>query len=130
MIMAPRKIEGRGDLARANSAIMKMCVDNPREDFADLFDTHPPIQSRIDALVKFAGGHDPGPIELTLPDAVTAPAEPSTAGPWGASQTSPQATAPRGAAALRPGGSQPGGERPPAESLGPPGPWGPREGEP
>jgi hypothetical protein len=24
------------------------------------------VQSRVDALVKFAGGHDPGP--LTLPD--------------------------------------------------------------
>jgi heat shock protein HtpX len=88
MIMALRKIEGRGDLARANSAVMEMCVDNPREDFADLFDTHPPIQSRIDALVKFAGGHDPGLIELPSPDKVAAEGqtEPS-AGPWGGPDT-------------------------------------------
>jgi heat shock protein HtpX len=64
MIVALRKIEGRGDLNRANSAIMEMCVDNPREDAANLFDTHPPIKNRIEALIKFAGGHDPGPIAL------------------------------------------------------------------
>jgi heat shock protein HtpX len=125
MIMALRKIEGRGDLARANSAIMEMCIDNPREDFADLFDTHPPIQSRIDALVKFAGGHDPGPIELPSPEEATA--EPSTAGPWGASET-PSDARPRDAGAVLPGGPQPWGQSPPTEPLGPPGPWGPRQG--
>jgi heat shock protein HtpX len=26
-----------------------------------LFASHPPIQKRIDALVKFGGGRDPGP---------------------------------------------------------------------
>jgi heat shock protein HtpX len=125
MIMALRKIEGRGDLARANSAIMEMCVDNPREDFADLFDTHPPIQSRIDALVKFAGGHDPGPIELPSVEEATAQAEPSRVGPWGASE----ATAPLDAGAFPAGRPQPWGDRPPpsTEPLGPPGPWGPRQ---
>ena len=48
----------------ATSAVMEMCVDNPREDFADLFDTHPSIDKRVAAIVKFAGGHDPGPIAL------------------------------------------------------------------
>jgi len=64
MISALRKIEGRGELVGATSAVMEMCVDNPREGFADLFATHPSIDSRIKALVDFAGGHDPGPIEL------------------------------------------------------------------
>jgi heat shock protein HtpX len=62
MISALRKIEGRGELVRANSAVMEMCVDNPREGFADLFATHPPVDKRIEALVKFAGGRDPGPL--------------------------------------------------------------------
>src|SRR5438309_198186 len=35
MISALRKIEGRGEIERATSAIMEMCVDNPREGFAD-----------------------------------------------------------------------------------------------
>src|SRR5215510_6916366 len=68
MISALRKIEGRGELASANSAVMEMCVDNPREGFADLFATHPSIDSRVDALVKFAGGHDPGPLVLEAPE--------------------------------------------------------------
>ena len=64
MISALRKIEGRGELEGATSAVMEMCIDNPREGFADLFATHPPIESRIAALIQFAGGHDPGPLEL------------------------------------------------------------------
>jgi heat shock protein HtpX len=64
MISALRKIEGRGELEGATSAVMEMCIDNPREGFADLFATHPSIESRVTALVQFAGGHDPGPLEL------------------------------------------------------------------
>ncbi|TYL97475.1 M48 family metallopeptidase [Bradyrhizobium rifense] len=62
MISALRKIEGRGELPGATSAVMELCLDNPREGFSDLFATHPSVQSRVDALVKFAGGHDPGPL--------------------------------------------------------------------
>ena len=67
MISALRKIEGRGELPGATSAVMEMCVDNPREGFGELFDTHPTVDSRVAALVKFAGGHDPGPIALPPP---------------------------------------------------------------
>lgn len=49
-------------IREATSAVMELCLDNPREGFSDLFATHPSVQSRIDALVKFAGGHDPGPL--------------------------------------------------------------------
>ncbi|MGE0752847.1 MAG: M48 family metallopeptidase [Variibacter sp.] len=66
MIMALRKIEGRGELQSAPSAVMEMCVDNPRSGFVDLFATHPSIEKRVDALVRYAGGHDPG--ELALPE--------------------------------------------------------------
>ena len=41
---------------------MEMCIDNPREGFSNIFDTHPPVEARVEALVKFAGGHDPGPL--------------------------------------------------------------------
>jgi len=64
MISALRKIENRGELHAATSAVMEMCVDNPREGFADLFATHPPVDKRVDALVRFAGGHDPGPLAV------------------------------------------------------------------
>ncbi len=67
MISALRKIEGRGELPGATSAVMEMCIDNPREGFGELFDTHPTVEGRVAALVKFAGGHDPGPIALPPP---------------------------------------------------------------
>jgi heat shock protein HtpX len=69
MISALRKIEGRGELPGATSAVMEMCVDNPREGFVDLFATHPAIDKRIAAIVEFAGGHDPGPIAMPDPPA-------------------------------------------------------------
>lgn len=92
MITALRKIEGRGELPGATSAVMELCVDNPRQGFADLFATHPSVASRVDKLVKFAGGHDPGPLappeerenepeqpEVTDPSAPPLPHH----GPWG-----------------------------------------------
>ena len=67
MIMALRKIEGRGEIEGATSAVMEMCVDNPRSGFVDLFATHPSIEDRCAALVRTAGGHDPGPLALPTP---------------------------------------------------------------
>ena len=64
MISALRKIENRGELPGAISAVMELCVDNPREGFADLFATHPSVENRVKALVQYAGGHDPGPLAL------------------------------------------------------------------
>jgi heat shock protein HtpX len=83
MISALRKIEGRGELARANSAVMEMCIDNPRVGFSNVFDTHPSVDKRIEALVKFAGGHDPGPIALPGPDEHTQIKPAPASGPWG-----------------------------------------------
>jgi heat shock protein HtpX len=87
MISALRKIENRGELPGATSAVMEMCVDNPRSGFADIFATHPSVDARVAALIKYAGGHDPGP--LALPGEVAedeAPAlpegEPAKPGPW------------------------------------------------
>jgi heat shock protein HtpX len=68
MITALRKIENRGELPGATSAVMEMCVDNPRQGFADLFATHPSVDRRVAALVQYAGGHDPGPIALPSPE--------------------------------------------------------------
>src|SRR5262249_60330278 len=91
MISALRKIEGRGELPDATSAVMEMCIDNPREGFSNIFDTHPPIDARVGALVKFAGGHDPGPLALPAPTEADAGEredadQGAPAGPWGESQ--------------------------------------------
>jgi len=131
MISALRKIEGRGELPGATSAVMEMCVDNPREEFADLFATHPSVDRRVEALVKYAGGHDPGPIALPPPEAEPIPGDPGgegPAGPWG---PAPETQVPQGDSEGRP--FLP--ERPPIDSgrpsgSPPPGPWGsPRDGD-
>jgi heat shock protein HtpX len=93
MISALRKIENRGELPGATSAVMEMCLDNPREGFADLFATHPSVDSRVAALVKFAGGHDPGPLALPSDadagtDANADPGQlPPPSGPWSDANT-------------------------------------------
>ncbi|MGE3644175.1 MAG: M48 family metallopeptidase [Beijerinckiaceae bacterium] len=58
MISALRKIDGKSEIPTAPSGIMEMCIDNPREGFADLFSTHPPIEARVQALIDYAGGRD------------------------------------------------------------------------
>ncbi len=118
MISALRKIEGRGELPGATSAVMEMCIDNPREGFGELFDTHPSVEGRITAIVKFAGGHDPGPLPLP-PPAEVADDESGAEGPWESPQQQTD-TAETDASDARGPWSQPGAEDAPA-----PGPWGP-----
>lgn len=71
MISALLKIEGKGELPDVPSAVMELCLDNPRSGFADLFATHPTIEDRVHALEAYAGGRRP----LAPP--------PVPAGPWG-----------------------------------------------
>ncbi len=114
MITALRKIEGRGELHAATSAVMEMCVDNPREGFSDIFATHPSVDDRVEALVKYAGGHDPGPLEIAPPEEEQSDAlPPPEEGPWG------------GEEAQQPAPSGPWGPAPNAPAPGPAGPWGP-----
>jgi len=116
MISALRKIEGRRELAGATSAVMEMCLDNPRQGFSNIFDTHPPIDSRVAALVQFAGGHDPGPLALPAQNRETAdPLDP---------------TGPQSRTHETVGGPKPFlPSEPPVElgspEAGEPGPWGP-----
>jgi heat shock protein HtpX len=116
MISALRKIENRGELPGATSAVMELCVDNPREGFADLFATHPSVDARVQALVKYAGGHDPG--QMALPydqaeeyDPRLDAAAANVRGPWG----------PRSGATDAGGGSHDDPLRPWGD---PDGPWG------
>jgi heat shock protein HtpX len=118
MITALRKIEGRGELTHATSAVMELCIDNPREEFANVFATHPSVEDRVARLVQYAGGHDPGPLALPAPDAPQnegeAPAPPPAEGPWGP-EPAP------GGAAQGPWGPEPA---PPADNPVDEGPWG------
>jgi heat shock protein HtpX len=114
MISALRKIEGRGELRGATSAVMELCLDNPREGFSDLFATHPSVESRVQALVKYAGGryeaslappkkkhrlHAPEIPQDTPEGGQSPPSLPPESGPWGNAGDpagSPQGTPPEG----------------------------------
>jgi len=143
MISALRKIENRGELPGATSAVMEMCLDNPREGFADIFATHPSVDSRVAALVRFAGGHDPGPLPLPAPDEQQeqdqqqdqeqdrqqdqqddAPGKPAS--PWGpaAEPDKPFLPAKPPVVLGAPSAPAPGAPAPSAD----PGPWGPHGG--
>jgi heat shock protein HtpX len=127
MISALRKIEGRGELQGATSAVMELCVDNPREGFADLFATHPSVESRVQALVKYAGGHYEGPLALPMQPSEeqsgdqgdpqvsdqSPPPLPPPSGPWSDASGAPN----------RPAGSAP----PPLPGTSPT-PWGNQSG--
>ncbi len=114
MISALRKIEGRGELPGATSAVMEMCIDNPREGFADIFATHPSVDQRVAALVQYAGGHDPGPIALPAPPE-SEDGEESADQPFLPDRP--------------PAGHAPGPWDNANQGAEPPGPWGPHQGK-
>jgi heat shock protein HtpX len=62
MISALRKVEGRSSL-KGPDELQQLFLDNQPNGVGleGLFATHPSIQKRVDALVRFGGGVDPGP---------------------------------------------------------------------
>jgi heat shock protein HtpX len=87
MISALQKIAGHSELS-APQSVRSMFLDDHDEGVMGLFATHPPIDKRIDALVRFAGGRvSPSPEATPAPQ--PAPAAEGEAplvgeeGPWG-----------------------------------------------
>ncbi len=62
MISALRKVEGRSSV-KGPDELQQLFLDNQPDGVGleGLFASHPPIQKRVDALIKFGGGRDPGP---------------------------------------------------------------------
>ncbi|QGZ95311.1 M48 family metallopeptidase [Terricaulis silvestris] len=83
MISALQKISGNAAV-NAPSEVREMFIENPHSDFASIFATHPPIEKRIEVLMKYAGGRVNAPAAAP-PIAPTAPsARPQyRKGPWG-----------------------------------------------
>ena len=78
MISALRKIEGHTTV-KAPDEVQGMFLDNQpdREGIDSLFATHPSIEKRIAALIKYAGGRDlPPPDRLDGPDRPDGPNRP------------------------------------------------------
>lgn len=94
MITALRKVEGRAAMPEVSPQVRALFLEDASDSaLTSLMATHPPIGDRVAALVKFAGGRDPGPIltppaEVPIPDwarqeasDTTVNAAPTTA-PW------------------------------------------------
>ena len=78
MISALRKVEGRSDMPAIPSQVQAMLLDWPRGASGfNLWATHPSIEARVQALVAYAGGRDPGPIADPPQEEVPPPAAPA-----------------------------------------------------
>jgi heat shock protein HtpX len=90
MIRALRRIEGRSALPRLPSMVRAMMLDDAQlARGPSLWATHPPVEQRVQALVRFAGGQDPGPLPVPAAEG-TGP----WAGPAADSAADPDATLP------------------------------------
>jgi heat shock protein HtpX len=78
LISALRKIEGKGEIEGVPSSVMETCLDNPRSGFADLLSSHPTIDERVEALVRYAGGHAPLSTEVEASGGLMPPVAPAT----------------------------------------------------
>jgi len=83
MISALKRIEDHARIDDVPSLVQEAFIENPSVGFSSLFDTHPPIAARIDALVRYAGGNPDALIESPGFAPIPAGAAPA-AGPWGA----------------------------------------------
>ena len=61
MVSALRKVEQRSAMPAVPEQVRAMFLHDSKLASA-WFATHPPIEERIEALVRYAGGHDPGPL--------------------------------------------------------------------
>jgi len=127
MISALKRIEDHARIDHVPSLVQEAFIENPSSGFSGLFDTHPPITARIDALVKYAGGRPDALIDGPARASAQAPLEPP-GGPWGpATKAASQPASDEDAAGQGPGGPQP--SSPQARFIPLPGqalPWGPR----
>jgi heat shock protein HtpX len=56
MIRVLQKLSGNAELKNVPDEIREMALHNPRIGLAGAFATHPPIEKRIEAIVKYGGG--------------------------------------------------------------------------
>ena len=94
MISALKRIEHHARIEHVPSLVQEAFIENPGRGFSSLFDTHPSIEARIAALVKFGGGnadaviddprlaHGQGPAQIEATDPAAAGPAPEMTGPW------------------------------------------------
>lgn len=86
MVSALRRISGNSKIEGTPAEVQQMFIENPPA-FTGLFSTHPPIEARIDSLVRFAGAQDLplSHMQEATPEAPIQHSHQATRkGPWGA----------------------------------------------
>lgn len=116
MISALRKVAQRPGLEEVPEQVRALFLhDRGLAAAAGWFATHPPIDDRVAALVRYAGGHDPG--ELPALDAPAPEADATVQIPWSEAPVSPAPAAPSADGPPSPASSPPASPwrtRPPA----------------
>lgn len=75
MISALRKVEGHADMPEVSPQVRALFLEDAGDSaLSSLMATHPPIGARVAALVKYAGGRDPGPMAPAQPEPEQIPA--------------------------------------------------------
>ena len=115
MISALKRIRDHAGIDHVPSLVQEAFIENPSSGFSGMFDTHPPIEARIDALVKYAGGRADALITDAPPGQ---PPPPPDDGPRGQAMRQ-HAQAPAGAPPFT---SPKAGFTPPGQML----PWWPK----
>ena len=119
MVTALRRIDGRAEMALP-SQIQAMLLEHAAgTGGGGLWATHPPIERRIEALVRLAGARDPGPLsDPAGPFAEGPVARPQAAPPWGRNLPLPIPGLPSAAGpAAAPWPVEPVPATPPADSF-------------
>ncbi len=84
LIAALRKVAARAELPRLPSQVQAMLLESSGETLGrSWLATHPPLDERIAALVRYAGGRDSGPVSVLVPDSPPEAPMPSAAPPSG-----------------------------------------------
>jgi heat shock protein HtpX len=82
MISALHKVAGHSEI-QAPEQVQALFLDHQHAGFAELFATHPPIEERIEALEKYAGGVDVPSVAPPLNAAAqSTPIPPPRKSPW------------------------------------------------
>jgi heat shock protein HtpX len=118
MISALRKVEQQSEMPAVPEQVRALFLHDSKLSSGAVgwFATHPPIEQRIAALIRYAGGHDPG--KLPAPEPEAASDDTVIAPPWRANDVNaPAETA--ASAPHSPASSPPAGRSPWR-------PWGPR----
>jgi heat shock protein HtpX len=103
MIAALRKVEQQPGLAEVPEQVRALFLHDAKLSRAfGWFATHPPVEARVAALVRYAGGHDPGRLPA-LPDGPEAALSLAAAGAASAPR-SPASSPPAGRLPWRPWG--------------------------